>query len=406
MAASNWDWVFHTLGWILAGVGLLLALWALFWDRSRGRKRCPKCWYSMEGAAEHEHGNSEDGDAKYTCPECGQKIVDDRALHGTRRWFKRTALGTLVCLVGYGVFVTPAVRRDGWIAITPTTALVIFASPERIKEIAFNATYNPYVPFDYPIEKELIRRGEERSIYNWQADLLAWRLGRARNDAPVDSVFKSHDITTLLSPAWWSSSIPFNSDDIADLSQEIRDLFTYLVAFDGWADHGGDSGGLLRMGARLFVWVPRRDHEVFELVHTLLTTKGQGDVASVRVPDWYWWNIDDVRHEEIRMYDVTDLAPPSVTRFEMPPPDPNEDIQWGHRDGELAFDREALFDLADDITMNVRMYAWVDNGGESASMFPVQGWLIIQASPELHSLVAERIELHRAGKIVKEAGTP
>jgi hypothetical protein len=41
------------VAWVLAGLLLVgggwLFAWALFWDRSRGRRRCPKCWYDLRG---------------------------------------------------------------------------------------------------------------------------------------------------------------------------------------------------------------------------------------------------------------------------------------------------------------------------------------------------------------------
>jgi hypothetical protein len=60
-AASNLDWLYHTFGWTLAAAGMVLLAWALFWDRSRGRRRCPKCWYNMEGVP------------GLRCPECGRE---------------------------------------------------------------------------------------------------------------------------------------------------------------------------------------------------------------------------------------------------------------------------------------------------------------------------------------------
>src|SRR5436189_63302 len=44
------EWVFQATAWALGGGGTLLLLWALHWDRARGRWRCPRCWYSMAGA--------------------------------------------------------------------------------------------------------------------------------------------------------------------------------------------------------------------------------------------------------------------------------------------------------------------------------------------------------------------
>ncbi|MCC6909836.1 MAG: hypothetical protein IT430_18015 [Phycisphaerales bacterium] len=63
--------------WTLWSIGLaacLVALgWALFWNRHRGRLRCPKCWYDMLAAAGR------------TCPECGRMVKRDRDWRRTRR---------------------------------------------------------------------------------------------------------------------------------------------------------------------------------------------------------------------------------------------------------------------------------------------------------------------------------
>lgn len=56
----NLDWLCTLAGWTLTGAGLLMLLWALFRDRSRGRRRCPRCWYDMAGVPGLQ------------CPECGR----------------------------------------------------------------------------------------------------------------------------------------------------------------------------------------------------------------------------------------------------------------------------------------------------------------------------------------------
>jgi len=31
----------------LLGAMVFLAWWGLYWDRARGRRRCPRCWYNL-----------------------------------------------------------------------------------------------------------------------------------------------------------------------------------------------------------------------------------------------------------------------------------------------------------------------------------------------------------------------
>ena len=59
-------------------VGLLLVVWGLWGDRSKGRPRCPKCWYDMRGTV-----------PRLVCPECGRFVASAHyrqvsAAHGWR----------------------------------------------------------------------------------------------------------------------------------------------------------------------------------------------------------------------------------------------------------------------------------------------------------------------------------
>lgn len=396
MASTGWDWVFHALGWALAGLGLLLALWALFWDRSRGRKRCSKCWYSMEGAKEDKAGAC-------VCPECGKVIADDRTLHRTRRRPRWVAISLMVWIVGYAVFVTPAVRRDGWVAVIPTSVLIVLASPERLKEIAFNPTWNPKVPFDYEIENELVRRGEEPPVYGWQVDFLAWRIRRAADASADAAEFTSYDISPLFSPLWWRSPIRFDSNDRAQIWTEFFYMWVSLVIPESWVFNGGADAALIQMGNRLFVWAPKEQQRIVALDLALLIAEGDEGMSAAP----YWAFDEELRSSfEIRIYDVSDLAPPSVERFEEPPPDPNEYIQWGYFDGELMLHSQGIFDLIDDIVNNVESDYWVENGGKDAMILTVPGRLIITASTEMHDRVAQRLDSLREARKSETDGTP
>ena len=112
------DWIYIAAACVLALAGFTLGGWALFWDRSRGRERCPKCWYSLEGVLVRD-------DAKRTCPECGRVTLGRKRLFKTRRRWRWLTVAVVTVLVSlYVVYTMPRVRRDGWRGYVPTWILI------------------------------------------------------------------------------------------------------------------------------------------------------------------------------------------------------------------------------------------------------------------------------------------
>lgn len=107
------DWLFWLAGGLLGIAGLWLSYWALLSDRAKGRKRCSKCWYDMQGAE------------GLRCPECGHTAKGQRKLHKTRRRWRFAFVAVAVLLGATSLGLTPKVRNDGWMSITPTTALIL-----------------------------------------------------------------------------------------------------------------------------------------------------------------------------------------------------------------------------------------------------------------------------------------
>ncbi|MCI0363904.1 MAG: HEAT repeat domain-containing protein [Phycisphaerales bacterium] len=90
-----------------------LALWALFVDRSRAKRRCSKCWYDMSATAGLQ------------CPECGRVAKRESKLYKTRRNWRWVMAGFMVILAASFLTVQPRVQRDGWTSLMPTTLLVL-----------------------------------------------------------------------------------------------------------------------------------------------------------------------------------------------------------------------------------------------------------------------------------------
>lgn len=70
---NSWlDIADRVLPWAITGLTLLLGLRLLIGDPSRGRRRCPKCWYDMAATP------------SLRCPECGRLAKRERDLFRRR----------------------------------------------------------------------------------------------------------------------------------------------------------------------------------------------------------------------------------------------------------------------------------------------------------------------------------
>ncbi len=111
-----YDWISWISGGLLAIGGLALGVWALFWDRPRGRRRCPKCWYDMTKSS------------GLVCSECGHEAKREQKLSKTRRRLFPARMGVLLVLAGIVLLAVPRYRQ-GSEKIVPTTVLV-WLTPE------------------------------------------------------------------------------------------------------------------------------------------------------------------------------------------------------------------------------------------------------------------------------------
>lgn len=95
---------------VLLGGLIFLAWWALFRDRARGRRRCPRCWYNMAHLP------------SMTCPECGYTAKSERSFGKTRRRKRMGVLAILGC-AAIGAFVIDRAMHRGWMSFLPARCL-------------------------------------------------------------------------------------------------------------------------------------------------------------------------------------------------------------------------------------------------------------------------------------------
>lgn len=165
----------------LAGASLTLA--ALFWDRSRGRRRCRSCWYDMSSVV------------GLRCPECGREARRERDLFRTRRRWRRAAVGVaLLVLVAPAGFAVPRVRARGWVGAVPTTVLMAVSpwGPAQASTGSWGQVTAVTLP-DRMVE-ELTERLRRREVWSLQAALFGrfWARRAAAYDPLTERPGPTH----------------------------------------------------------------------------------------------------------------------------------------------------------------------------------------------------------------------
>lgn len=168
----SFDWVFTAVGWTLAAVGAAVLAWSLFWDRARGRRRCPKCWYDMAGVP------------GLTCPECGQAARDERALAGTRRRRRVAALAVATALGGYLTLNAPELRAHGPAGLVPSTVLLLWKGQLDRSSEGSRQLFHGLPTGRTALAEELYRRYRSGELSHWQQRIVsrALPIGRLAPD--------------------------------------------------------------------------------------------------------------------------------------------------------------------------------------------------------------------------------
>ena len=156
---SGWpSWVCWLLGGIFGVAGLIWCMRALFWDRARGRSRCPRCWYSMDGVPSLQ------------CPECGRTAKREKRLFKTRRRYRRTVAASSLPLVGLAVLYTSGALRVGWTRAVPSTVLVAVC-PMNIGDWD-GSTATRYNSFGLSLSASIVPAPTPPSVSAWDSALI------------------------------------------------------------------------------------------------------------------------------------------------------------------------------------------------------------------------------------------
>jgi hypothetical protein len=363
--------------WSALALGGLLALWALFWDRSRGRVRCPKCWHNMTGLAA-------DANNHYTCPECGKSKLAERALRRTRRRRKTFLFALLIIAAG---FCLPKAHRDGPASLIPSWVLVrlpINSEEEWWRDYAgwgLDKNASPVIRWH---ARELGERGlSEAQWRHWTGRVRdVWaetgRLGLTERDRAIDFNLR----TTLLDRDY--IDVPMR-DVLADLSRRAGVKFVL--------DDTPESA----------IELPRPDERVTYHVQGMTIERALKRMSYIVDGErlvyqaWDWWIENDCirlgsfpwppKARVVQEYDLSDLI------------ESMRDDRREGSEGDILSDDECSFELRNLIVNHVDPDGWVWNGGaRQAIEFLSIGRLTIDANPRTH-LAVERL-LERIGRAI------
>jgi hypothetical protein len=440
------DTAWHTLGFLLAAAGLLVLLRGFVHDRSRGRRRCPRCWYSMDGVPESESPAG----TVFVCPECGHGARSLKALHKTRRRVRMLPLTGLLFLMGYSLWCVPRVKDEGSRGFIPTAALIAAVPYPELDYLA------PRPEWYFAMQRVLRKRTETHGVWGWQALLWDWRVRlrfalESRDGVPagvsgsvaaldrgVIGAFTAIDQEDLRSRLLTATGLEFNApegpliwpvpgplpasrtldfvcndmrfrgvrwlvrDGAVELlprgtapdtflqtyttgglsTREVGDAVIALVSPDEWFVNGGDVSVIDGVGSRLFVVAPAVEQVRIGALIDGLRRAGGEPVRLMPRMPEGPYS-DDMPRRMLGEVVIYD-----VSGLGAPPHDKLPAVALTG----MAFPTTAhliamsLWDLSDD---------WLSNGGDAASIHVVGSLLVVSAPPDMHARVSRRLETLR-----------
>ena len=117
--------IFLAWAWpaLLATVpAVFVTWWAIFGDKPRGRRRCPRCWHDLSRTP------------GLTCGECGHAARDERGLSRTRRRWG-IAAAAVAATAAIAVATQLSILSSSWASYLPDGVLVRLPGMQRLGEL-------------------------------------------------------------------------------------------------------------------------------------------------------------------------------------------------------------------------------------------------------------------------------
>lgn len=365
-----WDHltIWNSVALLIAAAGLALLAWALLADRAKGRLRCPKCWYSLDGTPADDVGLRK-------CPECGRGNLRERSLKRTRRRRRYALLALLVLIFADQSRRIPAANQHGWVAFVPST-LIIPLAPFQASRLAQDALTS--VPMDSnwqwldTLSEEMFRRDRNDERWMWQAN--AWAI--AASFAPLaDDKFiaASYDMSLFIErpppeppdpPIEETGFVSTFWPTFQESQQDALNVWMNCVAFEHWRYNGGANAMAEVFGSRVLVIgtpgiVQECDDFHKQIVH-----------PTNELVSWSTSEFGDTKNW-VRQ----------IIRF-----DPSE-----YTAGGILFESKFVQAVIEHLMSSTSPEQWWDNGGEGIMVRYLPGRIILQGKQELVTAAVQNL---------------
>ena len=207
------QWIFVVTGWSFTILGLAMAAWAIVWDRPRGRRRCPKCWYNMTASP------------TVRCSECGHVARREKHLLRTRRKWRWFVAAAVPIAVGYAVSVAPRVQQVGWSGAVPTTILIWWVTRPEPDADWDDQIRTMSAPSQLTLE--LARRARNGQPWDWQRRWMLTRAAQQRLERAMKrlaAVNTTQERFYALNDAAKESFVVGNVEDAQKYAHELMTL--------------------------------------------------------------------------------------------------------------------------------------------------------------------------------------